>query len=279
MATELEIANQALYRVGSEPILTFPDLTNERGRVVSAAWPFVREAVLRAHSWNGATARAQPIRFHPVPAFGFKYSYPIPADCMRVLEVQLDRKVQWRVEGDRILTDGVSGDQTLQAAFAFNGAPTAADPVVCSSSATPSVLVNGDIVYITESDMTEINERNFRVANISGDTFELENEDGTLRTTGITGGQFQKVLAGDLDIRYVRNLDTDAELALADSELTHAFAVRLAAEICEPITHSTTKRDSLNAEFEKMLAKAKGDDGEEQSDSEFKEDDWILVRR
>ena len=71
---------------------------------MKASWPFVRREVLRSHSWNSATARASLAALVATPEWGFDSAYQIPADCLQVLEV--DNGVQWRVEGQTIVTDG-----------------------------------------------------------------------------------------------------------------------------------------------------------------------------
>ena len=81
----------------------------------------------------------------------------------------------------------LEGDQN------FTGAPTAANPVVCSDTSHP--FENGDSVYITGSAMTELNGRFFTVANKATNTYELAGENGSVpspgRSTG-TGGKAQR---------------------------------------------------------------------------------------
>ena len=103
MATTLEIANQALIRVGSEAIGSLLD-TNERAIAVSTSINFIRVEVLRAHSWNCVTTRAQLSKNVTDPLWGFDSAYDLPADCLRVIDVDTD--LQWRVEGRQILIDG-----------------------------------------------------------------------------------------------------------------------------------------------------------------------------
>lgn len=102
MASVVEIANQALIRVGDESIISLTD-ANERGRAVNAAWPFVRREVLRAHPWNIATKRVKLAALSAAPAWGFATAYQVPADSIAILEV--DTVSDWRVEGQQIVTD------------------------------------------------------------------------------------------------------------------------------------------------------------------------------
>lgn len=184
MATALEIANQALLRVGAESITALSD-TTERARACNASWPFIRRETLRRHSWNSVTVRDTLSANVTAPEWGFDSAYDLPADCLRVLEVDTDH--DWRVEERQILIDGTE----------------------------------------------------------------------------------------DIDIRYIKDETDPSDF---DSELTEVLVVRLAAEICERVTDSTTKRDLLLQEYERLLLRAMMSDGEEQSDAEFEEDSWITTR-
>lgn len=104
MASVVDIANQALQLVGAKQIISLAD-PSEEARSVNAAWPFVRREVLRAHSWNAATTRAILAASTTDPAWGFESAYPLPADCLRVLEVDVDARIPWRVEGREIVID------------------------------------------------------------------------------------------------------------------------------------------------------------------------------
>lgn len=102
MASVVDIANQALIRVGDDSIVSLSDAT-ERARAVNSSWPFVRQEVLRAHSWNAATTRTKLAALASAPSWGFTTRYQLPSDCLKLLEV--DTTTDWRVEGREILTD------------------------------------------------------------------------------------------------------------------------------------------------------------------------------
>lgn len=91
----------------------------------------------------------------------------------------------------------------------------------------------------------------------------------------IEGDQILTDGSGELFIRYLKD-ETDTEQY--DGSLTELMVIRLAVEIVERITDSTTKRVELLDEYQLLLSEAKADDGEEQSPSEFEEDDWVTVR-
>lgn len=110
MPSAVDIANMALLRVGAEPIVSLSD-DNNRARACNLAWPFVRQDVLRQHSWNCATIRATLPASATAPAWEFTARYSLPNDCLHVLEV--DVTDDWRVENGFIVTLG-SGDLNIR---------------------------------------------------------------------------------------------------------------------------------------------------------------------
>ena len=84
--TDLQLCNLALARLGEARVY---DLTEDQFVAVQCArqFPLAAEEVLRSHRWNFASARVALSRLAEAPAFGFKYAYALPTDCLRVLEV------------------------------------------------------------------------------------------------------------------------------------------------------------------------------------------------
>lgn len=103
MPSLVDVYNAALAHLGSEPI-TDPNDDSEAARVLRSRFDAIRDAVLRAHPWNCATARTTLPADATLPAWGFDYAYTIPTDCLRVLSV-IDSRTDWRVERGKILTD------------------------------------------------------------------------------------------------------------------------------------------------------------------------------
>lgn len=104
MASVTDIANMAILRVGGEPINDIDDTSNARAKSCKLAWEFARRHVLRSHSWNAATVRTTLSPSATAPDWDFESAYPIPADCLHVMEVDTDD--DWRIENGEILTDG-----------------------------------------------------------------------------------------------------------------------------------------------------------------------------
>lgn len=69
----------------------------------------VRDECLMLHPWAFAKARAV-LAPGPVPAFGWRYAYQLPADYIRcgtqtASGIDCDRSVEFAVEGDELLSD------------------------------------------------------------------------------------------------------------------------------------------------------------------------------
>lgn len=86
MATDVEIANTALRRLGANRIVSFTDGTKSSDSV-SEFYDETRDDLLRAHNWNFATQRVKLARLATVPAFGFSYAYGLPSDWLRTVSV------------------------------------------------------------------------------------------------------------------------------------------------------------------------------------------------
>jgi hypothetical protein len=107
VADFVTIANLAASKIGEDDQLRSPDDDNHLSRTVRAVWDLQRRAALRDHSWNFAMRRAQlaaeALETAPI---GWQSSFPIPADCVRLIEVlgwALGRDYQR--EGGAILAD------------------------------------------------------------------------------------------------------------------------------------------------------------------------------
>lgn len=103
-------------------------------------------------------------------------------------------------------------------AVTISGA-TAADPVVITATAHP--YENGDKVYISGvAGMTEINEREFTVANKNTNDFELAGEDGSAHTAYSSAGEAQLLLYSTSTILNLDHLEARTDvLALLDGNI------------------------------------------------------------
>lgn len=105
MASAVEISNIALVGLGANTISSLTD-NSSQALTVNTVWDQCRRALLRLHPWNFATKRVELPQDVTAPVFGYQYAYQLPADNLRLLEVH--RNNQYKVEGNRILTNSIS---------------------------------------------------------------------------------------------------------------------------------------------------------------------------
>lgn len=109
MPSNVQIANLALTKLDVDRIMNFNE-DNESARKVLAVYDMTRDMMLAKHPWNFATKRVALAQVTGTPAYGFTYIYQLPADCLRVLETDLDDdNVDYKIEENkRLLTDELS---------------------------------------------------------------------------------------------------------------------------------------------------------------------------
>jgi hypothetical protein len=105
--SQVSIINGALIALGSDPITSIDEGTIE-ARTAKARFDYVRDEVLRAHSWNCALAQAELAQLSETPLFGFAYKYALPTNpyCLKVVKLsEEDAGYLWRVSGRYLETD------------------------------------------------------------------------------------------------------------------------------------------------------------------------------
>ena len=117
MASRVEIANLALLALGSGSKITSLTDNSPAARAIYAAFDMARQAELRAHNWSFAIRRSTLPASATAPAWGFSLAYPMPADCLRMVEVNRwhiapagysyvdSSTADFAIEGREILTD------------------------------------------------------------------------------------------------------------------------------------------------------------------------------
>ena len=109
ISSPVDICNIALGHLGESRIASLED-ESPAARACTLHYISARDAVLRSHRWNFAQARAILSRLDDAPVFGWSYQYELPADCVRVLEVNGSEggdviTDEYIVEGRRVLTN------------------------------------------------------------------------------------------------------------------------------------------------------------------------------
>ncbi len=131
MTSTTDIINRALGRLG-ESRVTSIDEASPAGRACKLHYEPTRDALLRSHPWNFATKRVTLSQVLPVPLFNWAYAYQMPADSLRLTEVNgsdIDMLGNyWKIEGDKLLTD----DSTMEIVYVYRCEdPGLWDPLFC----------------------------------------------------------------------------------------------------------------------------------------------------
>lgn len=105
MASEVEIYNRALQRLGSSRVSSI-DQDDKPGRACRAVYEPLRDAALRSHPWSFAIQRAELAAdaVAPVGDDAPAYQYTWPTDAVRILFPK-DESLDWIIEGRKILTN------------------------------------------------------------------------------------------------------------------------------------------------------------------------------
>jgi len=102
--SETSIANAALLMLGERRINDLGENTKS-ANVLETRFDDVRDSLLRSMPWNFAVKRIQVAASSTSPEWGYSYSYPLPFDCLRILEVDDRWGFGWRVESNAIVTN------------------------------------------------------------------------------------------------------------------------------------------------------------------------------
>lgn len=105
MASFVTIANLAASKLGEDDQLADRDDDTHLGRSVRAVWDEVRRASLRDHPWNFAIARDRLSATAGVDAYPFTSAFRLPADCVRLLDVNGWSRDRYQLEGRSVMAD------------------------------------------------------------------------------------------------------------------------------------------------------------------------------
>ena len=116
MYTRVQICNRALSKIGNFTIMSLDD-KSDTAVILNSMYNVVRDSEISANRWGFALERAALPALEETPTFGFSRKFPLPTDCLRVVEVgdiwpvsprpdyQFGPNAAWEIEGGAILTD------------------------------------------------------------------------------------------------------------------------------------------------------------------------------
>lgn len=113
MASDVEIANRALSKLGEQRITSLDDNTKP-ARAMKARFEFLRDAELTAYAWRFAVTRTTLPASTEVPAWGYQRIFQRPVDDLRPLRIN-GAYVDYRTLGVQYETTGIfRTDQAYQ---------------------------------------------------------------------------------------------------------------------------------------------------------------------
>jgi len=108
MADETSIANLALAKLGISPIMALTD-DSKQAQFANRFYSQTRDEVLSSHRWNFAMRRLTLNRLATAPDFEWDFAYQLPADCLRVVQLNgyepNEQQGEFAIEADRLFTD------------------------------------------------------------------------------------------------------------------------------------------------------------------------------
>lgn len=199
MASQVDIGNRALSKLGEARIISLDDDT-KNARAIKAAFDIVRDAEFRAHRWHFTKKRTTLPALSTTPAFGWDFQYQLPSDFIQVIQVGYY------------------------------------DPIV---------------------DLSDYRTSGSRDWEIEADAVLLTNAEAPL------------------PLRYVARVEDTTRY---DSTFIEVLACRLAAEVCEELTQSTTKKESAKDDYKLAMSVAIRANAIELPPQTIQDDSWLLGR-
>jgi hypothetical protein len=268
MATDVDIANRALSRIGARRLTTLADAT-EAARAINSAFVQVRDEVLRAHPWKSACRRAVGTWVQKViSAPGISQANPgVVTSTGHGL-----------AQGTVIRIDGVAGMTQVNGNRYRVGAPVFANDFRLNTLDFLPVNTASFGAWVSGGTVTVVPlygyANQYAIASTVLRVLELEDE-----TPGehweVEGRFLLSDRASPINYRYILQLTTYTEY---DPLLVSAFAARLAVEVAEELTQSADKRKLALAEYEGILNVAKAQNAREQTPSDPIESEWLTAR-
>ena len=108
MASQVQICNLALSRLGANTITSLTDGTTE-AKLCNTLFSDLADEVMVEGSWSTTIARASLSRTTNTPTFEYAYEHQLPVDpkCLKVLNIEESQpgSINYRIEGDKLLSD------------------------------------------------------------------------------------------------------------------------------------------------------------------------------
>lgn len=260
MATDIDIANLALTRLGHDAIGSFSATGNKASRWFHANYGIVRRSVLRAHPWNFAIRRdvpaADPIR----TITGITQANP-------AVVTSADHGF---ADGERVYITGVTGmAQVNNRVFTLANRTTDTFELSGIDSSSYAAYASGGSLYGYVP-----TEHAHRFA-LPPDCLRL------LRINGAESGEYrveQGAILTDERAVHIEYVSDATDEGAFDAIFTDLLAARLSAEICFYLTDNSTLTEQAWKIHDAKLREARGMDAREGTPRGILADTWLNAR-
>lgn len=103
-SSDIEVINRSLALLGVESIASLSD-SSKQASLSNVLFNDTRAAVFRAHPWNCLTKRASLPKSATVPVYGYVNRFVLPADFLRLLDLEEPTQASFQLERRHILSD------------------------------------------------------------------------------------------------------------------------------------------------------------------------------
>lgn len=109
MASEIDICNIALIRLGADTIRSF-DENNKRSRTCEILYKHVRDYFIEQYEWSFTTKYSQLALLADISHPQFEFVYQLPSDCAYPRQIvnsigQIKSLIKWEVFETKVATD------------------------------------------------------------------------------------------------------------------------------------------------------------------------------
>lgn len=111
MATDISICSAALLMLNADEITSFDDETRE-AKLCAALYETTKENILQMHPWRFALGQVTLAKLTSTPLYGFNNAFQLPANTLRVIEI--DSGLEYQIYEDMLFTDADTVNAVIQ---------------------------------------------------------------------------------------------------------------------------------------------------------------------
>jgi hypothetical protein len=261
MATDVNISNLALTRIGHEGVASLSASGNKASRWLFSNYDFIRQALLREHSWRFATKRTYLTRDTVHDITGATGANPV------VITIADGHSI---ANGTEVYITGVVGMTELNNR-AFTTAGATATTLQLTGVDGTSYTGYSSAGTLTEYVATEYA---YRFA-LPSDCLRILRINGAERDDYRVEAGYLLSNEGEINCEYIYD-DTDE--TTFDAQFVDLLASRLSAEICFYLTDNSTLTEQSWSIYNNKLRMARGMDSRQGTPRGLDADAWLDAR-